>query len=140
MKKCVLMMAIVLLAITATFTFANADNLVPEIIVEQPADYQNDGYELHMNMYMSMPEYGAVIIKIAVNKDDSAVYGNVGGARAFDTDGNYIGDIGGSIVVDFSDCECQADMVEAVHNYICDYPYYSRDAEEGVTYEKIIIW
>lgn len=142
-RNYVVVIVAVILAIASIIglTFATeADNsFVPEIIMENPDREFNDEHEIHMWMYMTMPDYGDVIIKIAVSRDDTSAYGNSGEAKAYTRDGEYIDEIGGSVVVDYSSCETIEDMNLATYNHAAHYDY-KNDAEEGIFYEKIYIW
>lgn len=146
MKKSYVMVTIIAAVITivasliglACIAEANS-NLIPELIMEKPENEGYDEYELHMNMYCSLPDYGAVIIKIAVSRDDTEPYGNSGKCSAYSRDGEYIDSIGGNIVVDFSNCENVDDMKDAIADYVAGYNF-SDDAEKGTFYEKIYIW
>lgn len=142
MKKnfVVFMAAILTIVAIIGFTTAEADGLIPQVIMEKPENSEYDGHEIHMDMYMTMPEYGDVIVKIAVSRDDTATYGNSGTATAYTAKGEYIGDIGGAIIVDFGSCETIEDMRNIVIDYVASYEYYERDAQEGLTYDKIYIW
>lgn len=140
-KNLVVLVMIAIIGVVIThYAGANANKLKPEVILEKPENSVYDNYEIHMDMYMTMPDYGDVIIKIAASRDDTEPYGNSGECKAYSRDGEYIDEIGGSIVVDYSDCRDVEDMINVTVNYVNEYESYEYDAEQGVTYEKIYIW
>lgn len=136
----VAIMLTIVAAVIGVATFGNAETTIPTLIMEKPENEVYDECELHMDMYMTMPDYGDVIIKIAVSRDDESLYGNSGTAKAYSSDGEYIDELGGSIVVDLRGCETREQMIAAVREHVINYEYYERDAEEGVTYDKIYVW
>lgn len=140
MKKFVTMMVMVIMMLMAAVGMAESATLMPKINLN---DLENtvygDGYDLHISMYMSMPEYEYVRLEINVSFNDNKWQNyNAGKATLYDGNtGEFIDEINGNLC---ADVDCSSKDIETVRRnmltYIEEYDF-EADAEKGVRYYSI---
>lgn len=140
MKKFVAMMVMVIMMLMAAVGMAESATLMPKINLN---DLENtvfgDNYDLHISMYMSMPEYEYVRLEINVSFNDNEWQNyNAGKATLYDGNtGEFIDEIDGNLC---ADVDCSSKDIETVRRnmmaYIERYDF-EADAEKGVRYYSI---
>lgn len=140
MKKFVAMMAMVIMMLMTATGMAAESTVIPEVHLNDLDRMSwSDGCDLHVVMYMSMPEYEYVRMELNVsfNDNDWENY-NHGTATLYDGNtGEFIDAIEGNI----SDgVDCSSKDIETVRNnmmnYVNNYDF-EADAERGVKYYSI---
>lgn len=140
MKKFVAMMVMVIMMLMAAVGMAESATLMPKINLN---DLENtvwgDDYDLHISMYMSMPEYEYVRLEINVSFNDNEWQNyNAGKATLYDGNtGEFIDEIDGNLC---ANVDCSSKDIETVRRnmltYIEEYDF-EADAEKGVRYYSI---
>lgn len=140
MKKFVAMMVMVIMMLTAMTTGMAEESVRPTIHLNDLDNMSwGDDYDLHITMYMSMPEYEAVRIEMSVSFNDNEWENyNHGVAKAYDVNtGEFIDEIDGNIA---DDVDCSSKDVETVRSNLMEYANnydFEADAEKGVRYYSI---
>lgn len=139
MKKFVAMMVMVIMMLAMATGMADTAVTKPEIHQYDQSIFWSQDWDLRMEFYAQLPEYGYVCMIITTSFNDNAYENyNHGTVKAFDANtGELIDETEGNIV-DGIDCSSKdVDTVrENIMNYVENYDY-EADAERGVIYYSI---
>lgn len=139
MKKFVAMVMMAIMILTMVNGLAES-TVLPKIYLNDLDNMSwGDDYDLHIAMYMSMPEYESVRLELNVSFNDNEWENyNHGVAKLYDNNtGEFIDEIGGNLT---EEIDCSSKDVETVRKNMVEYieTYdFEADAEKGVRYYSI---
>lgn len=140
MKKFVAMMVTVIMMLMAMTTGMATEAIKPAIHLNNLDRMSwSDDYDLHITMYMSMPEYESVRLEMNVSFNDNEWENyNHGVAKLYDGNtGEFIDEITGNLA---SEIDCSSKDIETVRRVMVDYVNsydFEADAERGLKYYSI---
>ena len=139
MKKFVTMVMVLMMVLTAPIGVADED-FKPIIHLNDLKNMSfEDDYDLHVTMYVSMPEWDSVRLEINVsfNDNENDNY-NSGWVFLYDNEGNYIDGSVGNIN---KEIDCSSKDVEKVRENLLDYlnnfDFEKEYKETGIRYYSI---
>jgi len=140
MKKFVAMMAMMVIMLMTATGMAAESTAMPKVYLNDLEHIVwNDDCDLHIVMYMSMPEYESVRLEMNISFNDNEWENyNHGVTKLYDNNtGELLDEIGGNLC---ADVDCSSKDIETVRRnmmtYIDNYDF-EADTEKGLKYYSI---